>query len=151
MQNEEREKPSPESEACDLFASQGERAIGEVTELEQHIVDSSSELITDRWMTLPRRVGLKTVQMLGESGIPENPLMTMRVQGAKVILSLTKSLPKELLLPITWEGAAIRLGCAVLTISVIGIGVSNVVHSFNQNNANQKGETNGINHASAWW
>ena len=141
---------TPEAQVCDSLKDQGKQAIQEVTELEQHIVDSSSELITDRWLTLPRRVGLKTVQMLGESGIPENPLMTMRVQGAKVILSLSKSLPKELLLPITWEGAAIRLGCAVLTISIVGIGVSNVVHSF-QNNAHKEGETNGINHAGAWW
>lgn len=141
---------TPEAQVCDSLIGQGKQAIEEVTELEQHIVDSSSELLTDRWLTLPRRVGLKTVQMLGESGIPENPLMTMRVQGGRVILSLVKSLPRELLIPITWEGAAIRLGCAVLTVSIVGIGVSNVVHSF-QNNAYEKGGANGIDHAGAWW
>ncbi len=152
VHTEEQEVHTAEAEVFDSLVQQGRQAIEEVQELDQHIVDSAGELLTDRWLTLPQRIGLKTVEMLGLSGIPENPLLSMRVNGGRVILSLTKSLPKELLIPITWEGAAIRLGGAVLSIAIVGISISNVVHSFQNQGQNNAGEKQNVNYESVgWW
>jgi hypothetical protein len=121
-----------EAQVYDSILRQGEQALNEVASMSDHVAETSASTLTEQWRSLPQRISLKTVEMLGRAGIPANPLLTMRVEGEKVIFSLVKNLPRELVIPITWEGLAVRAGVVVLGVSVFASLVTGISESIQQ-------------------